>query len=203
MKDSDRNVIIVRMRYPAKHKVETRARLLAAAGRGFRRRGYGGIGVDGLAKEAEVTSGAFYIHFPSKEDAFKQVVVHGLEVLRDAVAELQASHGEGWVEPFVDWYLGYKRTCELGDSCALQSLSPEVARSDSDIRMIYQDALLEAVEQVAKGLKGSPTDRRKRAWALLSIVAGAVSLARAVDAADVSKQIATSVRSVAIHAARG
>ena len=57
------------MRYAAGHKEGARTRILDAAGRGFRRLGFGGIGVDGLAKEAGVTSGAFYGHFPSKAEA--------------------------------------------------------------------------------------------------------------------------------------
>ena len=49
-----------RMRYGPGLKQEARTKILDAAGRGFRRLGFGGIGVDGLAKEAGVTSGAFY-----------------------------------------------------------------------------------------------------------------------------------------------
>jgi TetR/AcrR family transcriptional regulator, transcriptional repressor for nem operon len=45
------------MQYKTGHREEARAHMIAAAGRGFRRKGFGGIGVDGLAKEAEVTSG--------------------------------------------------------------------------------------------------------------------------------------------------
>jgi TetR/AcrR family transcriptional repressor of nem operon len=45
------------MRYGPDHKEEARSRILHAAGRGFRRLGFGGVGVDGLAKEAGVTSG--------------------------------------------------------------------------------------------------------------------------------------------------
>jgi TetR/AcrR family transcriptional repressor of nem operon len=44
--------------------------MIAAASRGFRSNGYAGIGVDGLAKAAGVTSGAFYSHFGSKDAAF-------------------------------------------------------------------------------------------------------------------------------------
>ena len=43
-------------------KQETRKRIINAASRGFRSNGYAGIGVDGIAKEAGVTSGAFYAH---------------------------------------------------------------------------------------------------------------------------------------------
>lgn len=69
------------VRYAKGHKQESRARIVAAAGRGFRRLGYGGIGVDGLAREADVTHGAFYGHFRSKAEAFRAAVVAGLREL--------------------------------------------------------------------------------------------------------------------------
>lgn len=191
------------MRYKTGHKEEARARMIAAAGRGFRRRGFGGIGVDGLAKEAEVTSGAFYGHFPSKEAAFKEAVVTGMEELRAGVVSFREKHGAKWVEAFIDFYLGYKRTCELGDSCTLQSLSPEVGRSEPEIRSAYEAGMLKVVEAVAAGLEGGTlADRRKRAWAFLSLLSGGVTLARAVEDEKVSSKIASSIRSAALKAAR-
>lgn len=190
------------MRYKTGHREEARARMIAAAGRGFRRKGFGGIGVDGLAKEAEVTSGAFYGHFASKDAAFRQAVVSGIEELRGAIESLQIEHGADWLNMFVDFYLGEKRTCELGQSCAMQSLSPEVTRADHETRAVFQEGMLKVVEQVAKGLEGaSLADRRKRAWALLAVLTGGVTLARAVEDADVSSRIAKSVREAALAAA--
>jgi AcrR family transcriptional regulator len=191
------------MRYKEGHKEEARARMIAAAGRGFRRRGFGGIGVDGLAKEADVTSGAFYGHFASKEAAFKEAVVKGMEELRAGVMSFRETRGPKWLEGFVDFYLGYKRTCDLADSCALQSLSPEVGRSDPETRAAYEAGMLKVVEAVADGLEGgSLADRKKRAWALLSLLSGGVTLARAVEDEQISSKIAGSIRSAALKAAR-
>jgi TetR/AcrR family transcriptional repressor of nem operon len=75
------------MAHRAGKKEESRARILTSAGRGFRSRGFGGSGVDGLAKDAEVTSGAFYAHFKSKAAAFREAVVVGLEDLRRGVGQ--------------------------------------------------------------------------------------------------------------------
>lgn len=178
--------------------------MIAAAGRGFRRKGYGGIGVDGLAKEAEVTSGAFYGHFPSKDAAFREAVAAGIEELRAGIESFQTDHGERWVEAFVDFYLGEKRSCELGESCALQSLSPEVARSDDSIRAVYQAGMTKVVEQIAKGLPvGSLAERRKRAWAFLSILSGGVTIARAVEDRELAGQIAKSLRASALATISG
>lgn len=192
------------VRYKTGHKEEARARMVAAAGRGFRRQGFGGIGVDGLAKEAEVTSGAFYGHFSSKGDAFKAALVAGLEELRNGVESLRAEHGAKWVGVFVDFYLGQKRVCELGASCALQSLTSEVQRADDGIKAVFEAEIAGVVNAVADGLPGrSAKERRARAWALLSILSGGVTMARAVADKDVGAAIASACRAAALDACAG
>jgi AcrR family transcriptional regulator len=188
------------VRYKSGHKEEARARMVAAAGRGFRRQGFGGIGVDGLAKEAEVTSGAFYGHFSSKGEAFKAALVAGLEELRIGVENLRAEHGPKWVEVFVDFYLGQKRVCELGSSCALQSLTSEVQRADAGIKSVFEAEIERVAAAVADGLAGrSRKERRARAWALLSILSGGVTMARAVADRDVSAAIASACHVAALN----
>ena len=183
------------MRYGPDHKETARAKILTAVGRGFRRRGYDGIGVDGLAKEAGVTSGAFYGHFASKGEAFEAAALAGLEELRQAVERFRAEDGPAWLGRFVDFYLSTKRTCELGESCALQSLTPEVARAGRGTRAAYEVALLRVVEAAAEGLPGkTPAARRKLAWTVLAALSGGVTFARAADDPKVGAQIAGALK---------
>jgi len=183
------------MRYAPEHKDAARAKLVDAAGRGFRRLGFGGIGVDGLAKEAGMTSGAFYGHFGSKAEAFEAAAVAGLVELRAAIAGLQEREGERWLATFVDFYLSTKRTCELGESCALQSLTPEVARAAPATRAAYEAELLRIVDAVAGGVPGASLEaRRKLAWSILAMLAGGVTLARASDDPKVGGKIAAGLK---------
>jgi TetR/AcrR family transcriptional repressor of nem operon len=183
------------MRYGPEHKDAARARILAAVGRGFRRNGYGGIGVDGLAKEAGVTSGAFYGHFQSKGEAFEAAALGGLVELRQAVERFRTEQGAAWLGRFVDFYLSTKRTCELGESCALQSLTPEVARAGRATRAAYEAELLSVVDAVAAGLPGkTPAGRRKLAWTVLAALSGGVTLARAAEDPKVGAQIAGALK---------
>jgi TetR/AcrR family transcriptional regulator, transcriptional repressor for nem operon len=191
------------VRYKPGHREESRDRILLGAGRGFRKHGYEGIGVDGLAKEAGVTSGAFYVHFPSKAAAFKEAVQSGMRELREGVEGLQAKLGSSWLEAFIDFYLGSKRTCDLSQACALQSLTPEVVRSDAEVRAVYQAELVAVIDAVAKGLSdGTAAERRSRAWALMSLLSGAVTTARAIDDPTLSAKIAKSVRTAAMTVTR-
>ena len=187
------------MRYGPDHKGQARTRILNAAGRGFRRLGFGGIGVDGLAKEAGVTSGAFYGHFPSKAEAFKAAAVAGLVQLREGVESLQVNEGGAWLEKFVDFYMNVRRTCDLGESCALQSLTPEVARADRDTKAAYEAELVKVVEAVAEGLSnGTLSARRKTAWAILSVLSGGVSIARSAADPRTGAQIAAGVKTAVL-----
>ncbi|AYG66277.1 MULTISPECIES: TetR/AcrR family transcriptional regulator [unclassified Rhizobium] len=193
------------MRYSAEHKQETKAKVVAAAGQVFRKEGYGGAGIDALTKAAGVTNGAFYGHFKSKSEAFRTAVLSGLEELRQGVATFRAREPRGWLTTFVSFYLGYKRTCDLGESCALPSLSPDVMRSDDDTRAAYTVELKRLVEEVAAGLPENrdpnalAASRDDQAIVLLAMLSGGVTLARAVSDPGLSERIADLVAQAALR----
>lgn len=194
------------MRYSAEHKQETRTRVIAAAGQVFRKEGYGGAGIDALTKAAGVTNGAFYGHFKSKGEAFRTAVLTGLEELRQGIAALKARQPKAWLTTFVGYYLGYKRTCDLGESCALPSLSPDVMRADDETRSAYTAELKRLIEEVAVGLPEgeipgqSETRREDQAILLLAMLSGGVTLARAASDPALSKRIADVIAQAALTA---
>ena len=186
------------MPHPVGKKAESRARILASAGRGFRAHGFGGLGVDGIAKAAGVTSGAFYAHFPSKAAAFREAVAGGMADLREGIERFRQQAGATWRSAFVDFYLGERRTCDVGDSCALQALTGEVSRADADTRAVYEEELRRIIDLTADGLSGDDAAaRRREAIALLALLAGGVSVARAVSDPDLNAEIAEAVRHAA------
>jgi TetR/AcrR family transcriptional regulator, transcriptional repressor for nem operon len=192
------------MRYKPTHREESKSRILAAVGRGFRKHGFGSIGVDGLAKEAEVTSGAFYGHFASKADAFMQAVVEGMAQLRTGIEGFQTEYGKEWLEPFVDFYLGFKRTCDLGEACAFQALTPDVIRAGAALHESYEAQLLQVIEAVAKGLPpGDALSPKDRAWGLMLLLAAGVTTARAVNNQKLAENIAAAARAAALLIAKG
>ncbi|MDR1212729.1 MAG: TetR/AcrR family transcriptional regulator; helix-turn-helix transcriptional regulator [Propionibacteriaceae bacterium] len=64
----------------------TRAKLLAAAAQLIAQRGYGGASVGDIAAAAGFTKGAFYAHFPSKEELFAQLAAQRLAEQAAALA---------------------------------------------------------------------------------------------------------------------
>ena len=74
----------------AESKERTRQRLLAEAQRLFRERGYAATSLEQIAEAAEVTKGAIYGHFASKEDLLflvhKTAMERGLKPVFEAAA---------------------------------------------------------------------------------------------------------------------
>lgn len=182
----------------AGQKEESRRRIVESAGRGFRAHGYGGLGVDALAKDAGVTSGAFYAHFKSKADAFREAVALGLEGLRGRVERMRAENPSGWRAAFIDYYVGDRRTVDIANSCTLQNLTGEVARADSEAKRVYGAELERLIAATADGFdEGTPAERRAKAIAMLAILVGGVSMARAVSDETLSGEIAAAVERMA------
>lgn len=178
-------------------KDESRARILSSAGRGFRRLGYGGLGVDGLAREAGVTSGAFYSHFTSKAEAFRAAVVAGMQELRRGLGLLHETAGPDWRQGLVDFYLTRRMECDIGESCVLQNLTGEVARADDATREAFTKELDEVFTAAA-----AASDRAE-AIALLALLTGAVSMGRAVTDDALRKEIIVATRKAAEAMAKG
>lgn len=181
----------------SEQKSQTRQRILDAAGRVFRSGGYGGTGVDALAKEAGVTSGAFYVHFASKADAFRESIALAVADVACAVRQFQAEYGAGWWPAFVRFYLGTKRKRELTESCGLQCFAAEVARTDPSAKSAFEAELRKVAVAIITGPRSpnAPLDEEAACCALATLI-GAVTLARAVDDPNLADQIASSAEKV-------
>jgi len=190
------------MRYSAEHKADTKRRILAAAGRGFRKEGFGSIGVDGLARGAGVTSGAFYGHFRSKVEAFRASLIGGLDEFRHGIEDFQNRSGQGWVEALADFYFTERVTCDLSEGCALPSLSGDVARGDAKTKGAFQKEYLGIVAALAKGLSGASAESREaRALVMTALFAGGVTIARSVRDKATRDRIARVLRDAVVAAA--
>jgi AcrR family transcriptional regulator len=186
----------------AHEREATHARLLKAAGRAFRLYGYGGAGVDAVAKEAGVTSGAFYAHFGSKLDLFRSALAAGLAELHAGIELARRRHGARWLQRFAGWYLGAERRRDLAGSCALPSLSLEAARSDEATRAAYTAELRALIASVQAGLAGPR--REGDAIAVLALLCGGMVMAHAVDDERLAARIAKGVSdAIALVGERG
>ena len=179
-------------------KEETRRNILDAASRAFREFGFSGVGVDGIAKSANATSGAFYAHFGSKDGAFRAALELGLDEVIDGVPRFQREFGDGWTDAFIDYYLGRPHREDLACGCAMTSLSPEMTRADGETRAFYDRKMQTIAGLVAKGLPQFPDDQRlAKAWSFLGILIGGLTIARGLEDKAAIDAVASSIKSTA------
>ncbi|MFS2318572.1 TetR/AcrR family transcriptional regulator [Maricaulis sp. D1M11] len=184
-------------------KERTRVRIRAAAGQAFKTHGFGGVGVDAIAKTAEATSGAFYAHFGSKAGAFDAAVEDGLQDVLDRLPIFQRDNGLEWVKAFADYYLGREHREDIACGCAMTGLSPDVVRAQDKTRDHYGTQMNRIAERIAEGLdeQQGGDDRVARGWALLSTLIGGLTMARAVPDEATASRIARAAHAAALAAA--
>jgi len=70
---------------PARSRLQTRQRLVEAAGRLFAERGLHGVTSHDIARAAGVAAGTFYLHFRDKTDLYRHIVFRTIEDLVERV----------------------------------------------------------------------------------------------------------------------
>lgn len=183
------------MTVPVQRKQRTRDRILANARRLFRRHGYNGVGIDAIMGAANLTRGGFYAHFQSKEDLFVEVlrdhkIYEGLKA-RDPAVEPDARR---WAALLFDIYLSRWHRDDAENGCSLVALSNSVVHGGGEARTVYTDAVRGMFRELSEAMASAPEEARGRAIAAMSMAAGGVLIARAVNDEALATEILASVR---------
>jgi TetR/AcrR family transcriptional repressor of nem operon len=178
------------VRYTKEHKQETRQRIIATAGRRFKRDGIDGSGVATLMKDAGLTNGAFYAHFASKDSLVASAIANELDTLH-ANLVAQAEPGAAGLEQIVRWYLSPDHRDNPVDGCPNAALLDEIARSGDDaIRQAYTDGVRVVIDGLAARMTPhDPASARVKALSLLGLMAGTLQLSRALTDRQLSDDL--------------
>jgi TetR/AcrR family transcriptional regulator, transcriptional repressor for nem operon len=168
------------MRYPADQKAKAREALLHAATKALRQSGFNGIGVDALAASAGVTSGAFYSNFSGKEALLKEVIDANLGQPFIDTDSGTAAERRQRLKDYLEMYISAQHCADPANGCVMPTLSADVARSGEAVRETYGRRMRELVDKTARVIGGEPVDAEKRAWSVVTLMVGAVSIARAL-----------------------
>jgi AcrR family transcriptional regulator len=168
------------MRYPADQKAKARESILKAGASALRTKGFNGIGVDGLAASAGVTSGAFYSNFSNKDALLEEVIAACVgEPFIDSESGSLAERQDR-LRDWLAMYISAAHRADPASGCVMPTLSADVARANPQIRLTYQRKMLELVHRMSNVLDGPEPERAKRAWSIIAMMVGAITIARAM-----------------------
>ena len=175
-------------RYGKEHKEATRQRIVATAGRRFKKDGIDGSGIATLMADAGLTNGAFYAHFESKDDLVATVIADQLRSQAQAYDSL--SPGRAGLEEFIRDYLSPRHRDRRDTGCPSAALLDEIARSPRTTKRAYTTGAQAILEQIASRLRpDDPAAAQGRAVAVFTMAVGTMQLARAVADKKLSDQI--------------
>lgn len=158
-------------------------RIVDAAARAIRRNGFAGAGVAEIMKDAGLTHGGFYSHFPSREAMLAEAADRaGAATVGLAESAAAAAPDDQALEAMLGAYLSQQHVSHPESGCPMAALSSELSRQAPEVRRAATRRMKEMVDVVARRLPswGTP-DAHERALFLVATMVGAVSLARAVD----------------------
>jgi TetR/AcrR family transcriptional repressor of nem operon len=169
--------------------VEHRTRILDAAARLFRLRGFEHVTVAEVMKEAGLTHGAFYGYFPSKEALIAEAVGQALPPSPDKASPRRLA------ADYADGYLSVRHRDNRSTSCLFSSLGTEAGRGSADLRHKMTEAVRSRIDHLSVEADGNtPKEKRRAGIAAWSAMVGAMVLARLVDDERLSKEILKETR---------
>lgn len=178
------------MKVSRKQAVQNRERIVEAAAQLFRERGFEGIGVADLMKEAGLTHGGFYGHFSSKEDLIAEASARALARSLALWSNLAERAPSDPLSAIAGVYLTSRHRDDPGTGCLLAAVGPDVSRRRPAVRRAVTDHVRSAFDLLAKLVPGtSKAARRQKAISTYATLVGAMVMARAVHDRALSQEI--------------
>src|SRR5438552_11909117 len=114
------------MKVSREQMAENRHRILDAASRLFREKGFDAVSVAEVMKAAGLTHGGFYGHFGSKDDLVAQTLAHVLAPDAGGAGDLRA---------YLDAYLSPGHRDNAADGCPTAGLAADIRRQTAAARL--------------------------------------------------------------------
>jgi TetR/AcrR family transcriptional regulator, transcriptional repressor for nem operon len=189
------------MRYRPEHRADIHQKIVKDASRRVRAEGLTGAAVSAVMRDVGLTHGGFYKHFRSKD----ALVVESLrEAFRETANRLahageQAQPGTAW-KAIVKAYLSPEHCDHAEFGCPLAALAPELARADETVKAQILGEMTKYKSRMFPFMPGRRAAEKERAFvAIISMMAGAVAIARMLPDQATRAKVLTSARDFLLH----
>jgi AcrR family transcriptional regulator len=178
---------------PVTKKQQTHQRIVETAARAIRRGGFQGMGVADIMKEAGLTHGGFYAHFPSRDALLVEALAHaGRESGERIARSAQPSRGASPFRTLVESYLSDSHLAEPQSGCPVAALVGEMPRQTLEVREAAAARVRGLIAAVRKAL---PAGSAAGSAALVaSQLVGALQMARALGDGAEGKTLLANTR---------
>lgn len=172
-------------------KADSHDRIVGAAAKAIRREGYAGTSVAEVMKDAGLTHGGFYAHFPSRDamlaEALDRAGAESLESLFGAASVRAAAENLDPLEAIVETYLSDQHAAATESGCTIAALGSETRRQSPAIKKVATRRLKEFAKLLERQTASTP--HALEPLGALSALVGALVISRMVDEPALAKQV--------------
>jgi TetR/AcrR family transcriptional regulator, transcriptional repressor for nem operon len=158
-------------------KAQSRERIVTAAARQIREGGLDSVSIADLMKQAELTHGGFYGHFPSRSALIAAALERALFDGEAASIAATSRKGQRTLNSIIDSYLSRAHRDEAGTGCAIASLAADVGRAEPEVREIMMRRLELYFGDISR-LIGDVPEADQKATSIWCTMVGAIMLSR-------------------------
>jgi TetR/AcrR family transcriptional regulator, transcriptional repressor for nem operon len=171
-------------------KAASHDRILDIAAARLRRDGIDGLAVAELMREAGLTHGGFYRHFGSRDQLVAEAAQRALTRGSEWTIAAGKFGGQRGYDALVDGYLSPWHRDHPESGCGVAGVAADVARAGGPARASYTRQVQECLGVLADLIDNPDRQAGEREAVLtLSVLVGAISMARAVDDPGLSRDI--------------
>ena len=172
-------------------KEATHERIVEVAARAIRRSGYDGTGVADIMKEAGLTHGGFYAHFPSRDALLAEAGDRAGAESVALAARVAATAPPGQaLQRMMQAYLSDEHMAGIETGCPVSALGSEMPRQAPEVRRAATVHIKEMIDLFARQMPGwGQRETHEQAMMLVCGLVGTAVVARAVDDPKLSEAL--------------
>jgi TetR/AcrR family transcriptional repressor of nem operon len=183
------------MSVKAAQKAHTHETILQSAARLVRDRGIAGTRVADVMDGAGLTVGGFYAHFSSKQALVDEVIRRAATRVRERLLPRAGSNdADDRLGAVLRRYLSTAHRDQTGEGCPFPSVVGEIATTAPE----HREVLAEQVKSLARHLEplvgAGAVPPRQQALAVLALMFGGLTLARALRGTPLSDELLKACR---------
>lgn len=181
------------MPYSQEHKARTRNNILNSARELFATKGFDSVTVNEVMENCALTRGAFYAHFNSKSDLYREALKYSATNSELAKKKPESASSKEWLSQLLDGYLSVEHV--KGEKpCPLAFMATDIVSRDKATKKAYAETY-KNMNKIIMDYAGSEAQCDEESIvSLTSMVIGAVAISRTIDDQDFVENILRSCR---------
>ena len=173
----------------SEHKKRSKQKILKSAFALFTEQGFENVSIDQIMKSAGMTRGAFYAHFSSKSDLYKESISYSTLNSSLLKKKEKGVSDKDWIKLLLHEYLSSNHIDGVATRCPLAFLTTDIALRDADIRSTYSDIYRNLNKRIRDYTKSYSDCDEEKIFAITSMIIGGVAIGRALNDEELRKKV--------------